>query len=401
MSDSLLTGPATAGNPTTDRVAVQRAFVGLLARPLVTPTSAPEAHRQITRNFKEVADAARRLGYRVATVGRAVRLVRVPAAGVVTAPPPPLDQPSRRILALTCVLAAACEEAGGGATLAKLSELVGQLTSTNAGTVSSYDQGVQSHRRQLLHASKMLEYWGVLHRRTFDERLLDEWTDGRGGIGAGYDIDRDALLLLTSPDVLTQALNPAPEPDQVSSTSTLRALRALIETPALLYSELSPADANALRATRGLRSSEAAALTGGHVEARSEGLVLLLPDDPASPITVDWPRSTVASWVALLMADLASGTGRRQEDGTVVLADAEVDDLAEELFASRGGYLNKALREDPTRIRPTAEAQLRHLGLLRIPESGGWILSPVAGRYRDPAVMLSEAAGNPEEGQCS
>jgi hypothetical protein len=127
----------------------QRAFVALLTRPLVTPASDPELHRQLTRNAKAVSDAARRLGYRVASVGRAIRLVRVPAAGIVTAPPSPLDQPSRRVLALTCVLAAACEDTSGGATLAKLSDLVAQITSAATSPVTAYESASLTHRRQL------------------------------------------------------------------------------------------------------------------------------------------------------------------------------------------------------------------------------------------------------------
>ena len=90
------------GAPAPNRVPAdaQRAFVGLLARPMVTPASDPELHRRVVRNVQQVADSARRLGYRLASVGRTVRLVRVPAAGIVTAPERPVDAPGRRVLAL-------------------------------------------------------------------------------------------------------------------------------------------------------------------------------------------------------------------------------------------------------------------------------------------------------------
>lgn len=383
--------------PTLGRTAArdsQRAFVALLSRPLVTPGSDPELHRQLTRNHKAVSDAARRLGYRVAMVGRAIRLVRVPAAGVVTRPTVPLEQPGRRVLALTCVLAAACEDTSGGATLAKLSDLVAQMTTASTSTVTAYDPASLAHRRHLLRAAHQLEHWGVLRRRTRDERLLDEWTEGGAGIGAGYDIDRDALMLLTSPDILALALDPTPpEPDQLAATASLRALRALVETPAVLYGELPPEEADTLRLTRGLRSADAVALTGGIVEPRAEGLLLILPDDPPSPGTVDWPKAAVSAWVALLMADLAGRAGSRQPDGTVVLTDPEVDDVAEDLHRWHGGYMNRALREDIGKVRPEAETQLRHLGLLRTPPEGGWVLSPVAGRYRDPDVVRGDDRG--------
>jgi uncharacterized protein (TIGR02678 family) len=369
---------------------VQRAFVGLLARPLVTPASDPALHRGVTRNARAVSASARRLGYRLATVGRAIRLVRVPVAGTVAAPPPPLDRPGRRVLALTCVLAAACEDTSGSATLARLSGIVQEITASNAATVSPYYQGLLAHRRQLLRAARLLEHWGVLRRRTAEEGLMDTWAEAGEGIGAGYEIDREALLLLTSPDVLAMALDPAPAAeDQLGSSRVLRALRELVETPAVLYHELSDADAELLRATRGLRSSEAVRITGGHVEARVEGLVLIVDDDPPSPVTIDWPRASTKSWAALLLADAVGRAGDRKPDGTARLASYEVDELVSQLHSARFDYLTKAMREDPAMLREAAQEQLVQLGLLRITATGGWILSPVAGRYRDPSVLVA------------
>jgi uncharacterized protein (TIGR02678 family) len=365
----------------------QRAFVELLARPLLTPANDPDAHRLVTQHNRHVSDAARRLGYRVQVVGRAVRLVRTPLAGHVAAPTPPLPAPARRTLAMVCVLAAACEDLTGGVTLAKLSDAVAELTAAPGSRVSVYQPGQLSHRRELLRASRVLEHWGVLNRRMYREEFVEEWTKDGAGIGAGYEVDRDALLLLTAPEVIDVALHPEPaEPDALESTRTLRLLRTLTETPAVVYGDLDPADADVLRNTRGLRSREVTDLVGGHVEPRAEGLVLILPDDPASPATVDWPRAAVGDWVALLLADQAGRAGTRQPDGTVTLTEAQVVDEAEDLRTCHNAYLTKDLRGDTAAVRAVAEERLVHLGLLRLPETGGWVLSPVAGRYRDPAI---------------
>ena len=199
----------------------QRAFGGLLARPLVTAASDPELYRAVARHLAEVRGAARTLGYRLASSGQAFRLVRVPVAGAVTAPPPPPDRPGRRVLALTCVLAAACAEVTGPASLARLSGRVRDLTTGAAATVSPYDPELLAHRGQLAAAAALLEYWGVLRRRPprpaepavepgqpddLDERT--SWTDTNAGTGPQYDVDPAALELLTSPDVLTAALSP-------------------------------------------------------------------------------------------------------------------------------------------------------------------------------------------------
>jgi len=115
----------------------QRAFGGLLARPLVTAASDPELYRAVARHLAEVRDAARTLGYRLASSGQAFRLVRVPVAGAVTAPPPPPDRPGRRVLALICVLAAACAEVNGPAWVRSIVVVATALILLSAATLAS------------------------------------------------------------------------------------------------------------------------------------------------------------------------------------------------------------------------------------------------------------------------
>lgn len=373
----------------------QRAFVAMLVRPLLTPSNDPDAHRLVTQHIRHVSEAARRLGYRVQVVGRAIRLVRTPLAGRVASPTLPLPAPARRTLAMVCVLAAACEDFTGGVTLAKLSDTVAELTGAPGSRVRAYQPAQLSHRRELLRASRVLEHWGVLNRRMYREDFVEEWTMDGAGIGVGYEVDRDALLLLTTPEVVDVALRPEPAtPDAMEGTRTLRMLRALTETPAVVYADLDPADADVLRTTRGLRSRDVTDLVGGYVEPRAEGLVLMLPDDPASPATVDWPRAVVGDWVALLLADSAGRGGTRQPDGTVTLTEEQVFAETEDLRTWQNDYLTKDLRGDTAAVRAAAEAHLVHLGLLRLPPEGGWVLSPVAGRYRDPSIVRT---GHAEE----
>jgi hypothetical protein len=398
-----MTAPAAPAGAVPGRSA-QRAFGGLLARPLVTAASDPELYRALARHTAEVRGAARTLGYRLAASGQAFRLVRVPVAGAVTAPPPPPDRPGRRVLALTCVLAAACAEVTGPASLARLSGRVRDLTTGSLATVSPYDPELLAHRRQLAAAAALLEHWGVLRpgRRSRPPRPpepaaapdeLTGWATTGVGTGPEYDVDPAALELLTSPDVLTAALGPPPSPpagpfDDVGdgvgdgASRPVRALRALVETPAVLYAELSEGAAGSLRATRGLRSSEAASLTGGQVEARAEGLILIINDEPRSPLTSDWPGDSPAGWVSLLLAGAAGRAGRRQADGTVTLTSGQVDEQASLLHAARHDDLTGSLRDDPAAVRAAAEQQLVPLGLVRVGPDGGWVLSPVAGRYR-------------------
>ncbi|GAA2391932.1 TIGR02678 family protein [Dactylosporangium salmoneum] len=366
-----------------------RAFLGLLARPLVTAATDVRLYRLAARRRKQLSDTARRVGYRVQQVGQAVRLFRVPVSGAVTFPPRPADAPSRRLLSMVCRLAACCEDVAGTVTLQQLSDAVRDLGSALAVTLTEYDPEQQAQRRQLRDAARLLQHWGVLKLRTSDERLLEEWTENGSGPGAGYEVDRDALLLMTSPDVLALALSPEPSsPEQASATRTLRQLRALLETPAVLYADLDRADADALRQARGFRATDLAQMTGGTLEARVEGLVLVLTDDEHPDTVVDWPRARAADWVALLMADIAGRDGVRRADGTVYLTCEQVDDVAADLLRWRGDYMSKPQRSVPGVVRADAEHCLTELGLLRIGADRSWTLSPVAGRYRDPDVTL-------------
>jgi uncharacterized protein (TIGR02678 family) len=382
-----MTTPASPATPVTPvSRAAQRAFAGLLARPLVTAASDPALYRSVAQHTAEIRAAARTLGYRLAAMGPAFRLVRVPVAGTVTAPPPPPARPGRRVLALTCVLAAACAETTGPVSLARLSAQVQELTTGGTATVSPYDPGLLAHRRQLTAAAELLEYWGVLRRRP----------PASGHTAPEYDVDPAALELLTSPDVLAAALSPAAlspaalspaalgpaTPDSTGLSRPIRALRALVETPAVLYAELDRRDAGSLRAVRDLRSSEAVSLIGGQVEARAEGLALIIDDEPRNPLTTDWPGDSLAGWISLRLADAAGRAGQHQPDGTVTLTSAQVDEQASALHAAHHQDLTGALRDDPAAVRVAAEQQLVPLGLIRLGADGGWVLSPVAGRYR-------------------
>lgn len=367
----------------------QQAFLGLLAQPLITPATNRILHRHVLRHQRQISEHARRAGYRIQRVGRAVRLIRVPIGGQVTAPPRPTGAPGRRLLALACCLAACCEEVSATVTLQQLSDMVRDLTGAAGVTVTGYDPEQKPQRRLLRDAASLLTDCGVLRRRTSDEMLLD-WTEEGAGPGAGYEVDRDALLLMTSPDVLAAALHPADvDAEQLAATRTVRQLRALLETPAVVYADLDEQDADALRKARGLRTADLAQMTGGTVEARAEGLLLVLPDDPDRlPSVADWPRARAADWVALLMADLAGRHGTRTPTGVMLLTSAQVDEVVEDLVGWRGDYMSKEQKTVPGTVRTDAETILTELGLLQVGADGSWSMSPITGRYRDPDITL-------------
>lgn len=145
---------------TTDVREAQQAFLGLLARPLVTPATDAALYRQVVQRQQLVTEFARRVGYRIQRVGHAVRLIRVPIGGRVTTPARPAEAPERRLLSLACRLAACCEEISGAVTLQRLSDMVRDLSAAPGVQLSGYDPDDRVQRKQLRDAAAFLAGWG-------------------------------------------------------------------------------------------------------------------------------------------------------------------------------------------------------------------------------------------------
>jgi uncharacterized protein (TIGR02678 family) len=406
--------------PSSEEIAARQTFLRLLCCPLVTAYIDTQLYRDVLRYAKQIDGYCKRLEYRRTHLGGAIRLVRNPVLGAVTAPTRPLDLPSKRVLVLTALLAAACEEVEGGVTLVKLSDLVHEISANTDRQMTPYDPDLLGERRALVKATAFLEFWGVLRKRATLIADAHEWAEARTGIGAGYDVDREALLLFVTPDTIALAAHQQAQLEQVSTdddpngsvadgpshggdpdgaspaaiwesrrqtTRVVRHLRALVETPALLYADLPPDEADLARGQRGLRADTVTSLIGGSLEARAEGLVWISREDEC-PATVIWPTAKTESWAALMAADKAGRDGLRDPDGfTHLTSSREVDELLEDLTQWKGHLFRVELRDDPAALRKAIEATLRWLGLLRTGNDGSWRLSPVAGRYRDPELI--------------
>lgn len=375
---------------------VQAAFVELLHQPLLTAARHPVEYQQVLRHKAALTDHARKFGYVLRSVGAAVRLERMPLAGTVAHPPAPAGAPTARVMALACLIAAACEDTDGAVTLADLSSAVQSLTATAGETLAPYDPDNQAHRRQLVAAVDLLCGHGVLLLRSGAD-AIESWRETRQGAGAGYEVDRAALLLMTNPDVLSRATAPV-EPDALDDSRQLRLLRILLETPALLYADLDPADADRARSQRGFLKTPVVRAVGGHIEDRAEGMVLIVGDPAApSPLRIDFPAARSESWAALLAVDAAGQNGTRDDAGRVHVTGAQVDTLLDELVEDRGQHLATPLRTNRAALRTAVERVLHAVGLITAGPDDGWVLSPVAGRYRAPEVRISTGSSTHEE----
>jgi uncharacterized protein (TIGR02678 family) len=370
------------------RAEAQQAFVGLLATPLLAARIQPTLFAGVLRHRTTVSDWAARLGYRLVLAGGLARLHRDPAGPDRTAAPPPWDPPARRDLVLEALAAAACEDADSSTTVQELSDEVRALS---AGTrVTAYDPDRRAERQAFARGLGRLAELGILIRRTSDEMLLRQWEEEGTGVGAGYELDRDALLQFTDPYTVELALAPGQlggsGDDEASRlhTRSQRLLRILVEDTALLYADLHPLDAEYARAQRSWLAGQAADMTGGVVELRAEGMLLRLPEDrvTSSAVTPVFPAATAGRWFALKVLDAATAEGEPDESGRIALTSARVDVVAARVYTENSGALTKALSESPARLRSVVGPILAGLGLIRA-DGDGWIVLPVAGRYRD------------------
>jgi uncharacterized protein (TIGR02678 family) len=376
----------------------QEAFVGLLSAPLVAARADPALYASILRHQAVISDWVARLGYRLVIAGRVVRLHRDPADLQLTAAPRAWDPPSRRELVLVTLTVAACEDADSTTTVQALSDQVRALSAS--AHVTSYDPDRRVERQAFVRGLARLADLGIVIRRTSDEALLRRWEDEGTGVGAGYEVDREALLLFTDPYTVHLALMPPRSPadggDDASrmATRSQRLLRTLVEDTALLYADLHPIDAEYARGQRSWLAGQATDMTGGVVELREEGMLLRLPDDrlTTSRVTAAFPTATAAPWFALKILDTASAGRAPDSHGRISLTGEQVDAIVARTYADNLRALTIALRDSPARLRAAVEPILAGLGLIRLTQpGGGWVIQPVAGRYRNPKAAMEPA----------
>jgi uncharacterized protein (TIGR02678 family) len=376
------------------RAQAQEAFVGLLATPLLATRTNPALFASLLRHRAIVGDWVARLGYRLVIAGRVIRLHRDPAGPQFTAAPPPWDPPARRDLVLVALTAAACEDADTTTTVQALSDEVRALSV--GARVASYDPDRRVERQAFVRGLGRLTELGILVRRTSDEALLRQWEDEGVGVGAGYEVDRDTLLQFTDPYTVELALSSGPSVGEDEEalhipTRSQRLLRILVEDTALLYGDLHPIDAEYARGQRSWLAGQAIDMTGGIVEIREEGMLLRLPEDRLTTpdVTAAFPAATTTPWFALKMLDAATAEGVPDDNGRITLAGEQVDAVAARVYLDNRRALTKALKESPARLRAAVEPILTGLGLVRplMPTGGGWVILPVAGRYRDPRAV--------------
>ena len=265
--------------------------------------------------------------------------------------------------------------------------------------VTPYNPDRRPERQAFIRGLDQLAALGILLRRTSDEALLRQWEEEGTGVGGGFEIDQDALLQFTDPHTVSLALQPPADdsPDDGDTPAWIatrgqRLLRTLVEDTAVLYADLHPLDAEYARGQRSWLADRAADMTGGTVEMRAEGMMLRLPQDRSAgaTATVQFPAATAAPWFALKMLDAATSGRQPGESGQMTLSRAEVETAATRAYQDNYGALTKVMKESPARMLSIAQEVLLGAGLIRQTDAG-WVVLPVAARYRDPKAVWEPA----------
>jgi uncharacterized protein (TIGR02678 family) len=374
------------------RAEAQQAFVGLLSTPLLTARTSPVLFAAILRHRATVGDWVAKLGYRLVVAGTVARLHRDPVGPQLTAAPPPWEPPARRDLVLLALTAAACEDTDSTTTVQELSDEVRALSAAPGTHLTAFDPDRRVERQAFVRGLNRLAELGILIRRTSDETLLRQWEEDGTGVGAGYELDRDALLQFTDPHTVELALGAARDDEEDETprlhTRSQRLLRVLVEDTALLYADLHPLDADYARGQRSWLAGQAGDMTGGTVEIREEGMLLRLPEDrPTTPAaTPAFPAATAPAWFALKVLDAVTTAGEPGQSGRMTLTGAQVDAAAARVYTDNFRALTRAVSDSPARLRSVVERILAGLGLIRL-EGDGWTVMPTAARYRDPKAV--------------
>lgn len=372
----------------------QRAFTALLRSPVLDRRTHPEIWPLVRVHRATLGEwFAQRLGYRLVVTDSAARLFRLPVDGAVVAPRR-FRPPTRRVLVLTILAAAAAEDAEDITTTQDLSDRVRVLSTHEDVELAHYDPDRFAERTLFVKAVHLLVSVGALRPTgRDDEDQREGWAHRRDAIGGAYEVRRELLLRLVDPASLRAALTGGRDAGMPhEAAARIGVMRKLVELPVVLYEDLTDAERFYLTGQRHRVLTWCAEMTGWVVEQRAEGMALIAADEADTDLP--FPRLRAADFAALMVLDeLVRTCGA----GSVVTA----DELGAAATAVRERH-SKAMTND-LRVGDAVESTARDLlGALDLLRPTGapdrWRLTAAAARYRDPRVVAINARLD-EEGE--
>jgi uncharacterized protein (TIGR02678 family) len=366
----------------------QRAFTALLRRPVIDRSDEPELWPLVRRHRVLLTEwFATRLGYRLVVTDAAARLFRLPLGGQVTAPSR-FQPPSRRVLVLAILAAAAAEDAEDITTTQDLSDRVRTLSAHDDVQLAPYDPDRFAERLLFVKSVHVLVSAGALRPTgRNDEERREGWAHRRDGVGGAYEVRRELLLRMVDPVSLRAALTehdgtePLPEP-----AARFGLMRRLVELPVCLYSDLTEPERVYLSSQRHRVLAWCTEMTGWVVEQRAEGLALVASDE--SDTDLPFPRLRAVDFATLMVLDELLRDELLQDHGeNAVIDSGAIARAAAEIRARYPKAMTNELRVDGA-METIAVNMLLALDLLRpATEHSGWRMTPAAARYRNPTVV--------------
>lgn len=422
---------------------LQRAARTLLRSPLLT---AGDDEFRLVLRWETVLrnEFGQKLGYRLDVSRSAARLLRRPASTTDTRGAH-IERNNRHLgrwgYVYLCLTLAALEHPGHQVVA---SELLSRITNLARGDERfALDTTEYAQRRAFRDAVRYLEQVGVLTVRDGDvESLLHEGE-------VLWDVDRDAaaMCMVATPSILRSVSSVedfVAEPLPTGIEARRRRARHLLNRRMLAQPVVVPADLEGDELELAWRNRRREAenisrLTGCEIELRREGIALI--EHPLHPMGRSrFPGADNGSHAALLWlsellhrADTAERTEPEEQTEQVeprtpaepedpeepqasgipddpgasgdpadhpgadrVVSSVDVDAAWATLLEQHGDRLGKDAREQPERLRTTAESLLRRFGLV-VPGTERWRVRAVANRYRaEPVQPLEEMSSIPE-----
>lgn len=360
----------------------QRAFAGLLAHPVLDRHAHPELWPSVREHRATLTEwFATRLGYRLVITDSAARLFRLPLDGAVTAPRR-FQPPSRRVLVLAILAAAAAEDAEDVTTTQDLSDRVRALTRHEEVELAAYEPDRFSERLLFSKSVQVLVSTGALRPTTGGtDDAREGWAHRRDSIGGAYEVRRELLLRMVDPACLRAALaDPGGEDALPESAARFGIMRRLLELPVCLYADLTESERIYLGSQRHRLLAWCAEMTGWAVEQRAEGIALVCSEEEHTDLA--FPRLRAVDFVTLMVLDellRTHGTG----------ASFEPDELGQACAEVRARYARALTNELRTQdaVERAAMDMLLALDLARPAGHGAWWLTPAAARFRNPEVV--------------
>ncbi len=241
----------------------------------------------------------------------------------------------------------------------------------------------------------LLCVWGVLeHTSGSHESYVRR---EQGADEALFTVDRRRLALLvrdpgaaleatTLGELLDETARCSPTPEGENRARAERLARRLTEDPALLLADLDEDDRAYFLGQRARIEGAVAAATGYQVERRAEGSALIVDD--RSFTDAPFPTRATVKQVALLLCDVLAGAGPAAELSAEAVRDAVYD-----LVSLHGPHWGRDAGDPPqvTALSEAATAVLLACGLARPTDGGGLRLTPLAARFRSPALRKAGA----------